>query len=642
MSHALTKTGAAGSLGLQAGCDVKSPAFARRGAGRRLCPAQMSFVRSWAEGLDLVEAWNRYLYVDGAGDGRRARGELQRLLEELRALARAHDRADLAALLRRDPQAIPDPPTKAPTLEEFAAQQPADYYSQAELIELYQAQHGKADSRSATRRRQRLRERLVQALQWLERVGVRPPSPADPLAAWLDERDAQRLKGVGILKLEELIVWIRTRGFNWHHRIPKLGPVRAARIVRWLRDNEAALGALPSPALMPLSRVDTAALTPPPRIGIVPLERFRPPSERDGSHGSNRAPPERCKIAAANDYEAILAWLRLRVQGTHTWRAYRKEAERFLLWSVMERRKALSSLDGDDCVAYRDFLASPGPEWTGPRNAQRWSEAWRPFEGVLSVHSRASAMTIVRSLCEWLVRRHYLDSNPWDDVPARPDAPSMPQLRALSQKEWNLVRGWIDGEIDATPSPALHRLDFILNFAYMTGMRLSELAAARIGWLRHEQLDDGEWAWSIMVLGKRNKWREVPLPDPAVQALRASLLRRGLDPDPVVNDPATPLIARLSLEAPLSSARIYEVLSAGFERCAAQVQATDPLAAERIRAASTHWLRHTYGSHASARGVPQDVLQASLGHESLATTSIYVRAEKARKHRAMQEAFGDR
>ncbi|HRE92001.1 MAG TPA: hypothetical protein PK095_22995, partial [Myxococcota bacterium] len=26
--------------------------------------------------------------------------------------------------------------------------------------------------------------------------------------------------------------------------------------------------------------VDTAALTPPPRIGIVPLERFRPPSER--------------------------------------------------------------------------------------------------------------------------------------------------------------------------------------------------------------------------------------------------------------------------------------------------------------------------------------------------------------------------
>ena len=63
----------------------------------------------------------------------------------------------------------------------------------------------------------------------------------------------------------------------------------------------------------------------------------------------------------------------------------------------MERRKALSSLHGDDCVAYRDFLATPGPEWTGPRNAQRWSEDWRPFEGPLAHASQAAAMTIVRA-----------------------------------------------------------------------------------------------------------------------------------------------------------------------------------------------------------------------------------------------------
>jgi len=298
----------------------------------------MAFVRSWAEGLDLVAAWDRYLYIDGQGDGRRARGELQRLLDELRGLARAHGRPDLAALLRRDPEAIPDKGAKVPTLDEFAAQQPADYYTEAELIELYQEEYGQqsgqADSRSAARRRQRLRERLVQAVQWLTKVGVREPAPADPIGAWLDERVAARLAVVGIRTLEELVFWIRTKGFHWHRGIPKVGPEGAARMVRWLREHEATLGALPSPALMPLSQVDTAALTPPPRIGIVPLERFRPPSERDGSRGANRAPVERCKVAAANDYEGIQAWLRLRVQGTHTWRAYRKEAERFLLWAV--------------------------------------------------------------------------------------------------------------------------------------------------------------------------------------------------------------------------------------------------------------------------------------------------------------------
>ncbi len=607
---------------------------------RRLSQAHLAYVRCWAEGLDLVTAWNRYLYVDGTGDARRARGELTRLLDELRAVARAHGRPDVAVLLRRDPEAIPDPKgSKIPTLEEFAAQQPVDYYSESELVALYQEQHGATGSRTAARRRQRLRERLVLSVQWLEQVTARAPVPTDVTDAWLDDRVARRLATVGIRTLGDLVFWIRAKGFHWHRGIPKVGPEGAARLVRWVREHEATLGALPSPSLVPRSQVDTTSLTPPPRIGIVPLERFRPPSERDGSSGTNRAPAERCKVAAANDFEAIQAWLRLRLAGTHTWRAYRKEAERFLLWSVMERRKALSSLDGDDCVAYRDFLAAPGPEWTGPRHAQRWSDSWRPFEGPLSVRSQETAMTIVRSLCEWLVRRHYLDSNPWDDVPARPDAPSMPQLRALSQKQWALVQGWLAAELGLAPSPALHRLRFILDFAYMTGMRLAELASAKLGWLRHEQLDDGEWAWSIMVLGKRKKWREVPLPDRAVESLQAYLIERGLSADPFANDSEAPLISKLSLEAPLSAARIYDILVAAFERCASEVWTTDKRAAERIREASTHWLRHTYGSHSAARGVPQDVLQANLGHQSLATTSIYVRAEKARRHRAVREAF---
>jgi site-specific recombinase XerD len=442
---------------------------------------------------------------------------------------------------------------------------------------------------------------------------------------------------VGIQRLGELSFWIKTKGFNWHRRIPKIGPEGAARIVRWLREHEGKLGVLPSPALLPLSQVDRAALTPVARIGIVPLERFKAPAERDGSKGTNRAPVERCKVAAANDFEAVQAWLRLRLPSTHTWRAYRKEAERFLLWAVMERCKALSSLDGDDCVAYRDFIAGPGFEWIGPRSAQRWSEDWRPFEGPLAPASQASAMTIVRSLCEWLVRRHYLDSNPWDDVPKRGDAPSMPRLRALSQKQWDLVQGWLGTQ---APSPALRRLRFILSFAYMSGMRLSELVASRVEWLRHEQLDDGEWAWSIMVLGKRNKWREVPLPEPAVLAMQEHFLDRGLQGDLLANPPETPIIAKLSLNAPLSAARLYEVLVAGFTRCAADLAAVDRRAAEQIQEASTHWLRHTYGSHSAARGVPQDVLQANLGHESLATTSIYVRAEKGRRHKAVQAAFG--
>lgn len=47
---------------------------------------------------------------------------------------------------------------------------------------------------------------------------------------------------------------------------------------------------------------------------------------------------------------------------------YRKEAERLMLWAIVERSCALSSLAQEDAVAYRAFLhrPTPRPRWVGP------------------------------------------------------------------------------------------------------------------------------------------------------------------------------------------------------------------------------------------------------------------------------------
>ena len=405
------------------------PLAARR---RHLGPPQMAFVRCWAEGLDLMVAWHRFMAEGGQADARQARAELQRLLDELRGLARALGRPELAALLHRDPDAITDKGPKLLSLDDFRDRQPADFYSEAELSALYAAEFGALDVRGAVRRRQRLRARLVLALQWLAGRASPEPKTDDLAAAWLDERVAARLAEVGIQRLGELMARISHKGYHWHRGIAKLGPAGAARIVHWLGRHTASLGALPAPALAPRGLIDTTALTPQARAGIVPLERFLAPSDRDGSAGVNRAPLPLCKITARTDREAIEAWLHGHGAGSHTWRAYRKEAERCLLWAVLARHKALSSLDGDDCAAYGDFLGRPGPAWTGPRNTQRWGDAWRPFEGPLSPRSAAAAVTVVRTLCGWLVRQRYLAINPWHDLPrpaaAGVDRPAMPAV----------------------------------------------------------------------------------------------------------------------------------------------------------------------------------------------------------------------
>ena len=164
------------------------------------------------------------------------------------------------------------------------------------------------------------------------------------------------------------------------------------------------------------------------------------PIALSGERGSNRAPVDRCKARARNDYPAITEWLELRrptedTGNAHTFRAYRKEAERFLLWALFERRMALSDLDHTDCIEFRRFLASPGPTWIGAKSAQRWSDQWRPFEGPLSARSRKRAEIIVTSLCAWLVKVRYLDSNPWDMAPKGSKALPMKELRSLSDRQ---------------------------------------------------------------------------------------------------------------------------------------------------------------------------------------------------------------
>jgi hypothetical protein len=319
---------------------------------------------------------------------------------------------------------------------------------------LYQEQYGQADSRSTARRRQRLRERLVRPFSGWNKSARAPLSPLTRCTPGWTSGWRSAWPWWASAPWHELVFWIRTKGFHWHRGIPRVGPEGAARIVRWLREHEATPGrpALPCPGAVVghrHHRADPAA-----RVGIVPLERFRPPTERDGSQGTNRAAAARCKVlrptttrpsrpgCAARPGHAHLARL---PQGGRALPALGGDAAP--QGAVLAGRRRLRGLPG--------LPGAPGSEWTGPRNAQRWSGSWRPFEGALSVRSQALAITIVRSLCEWLVRRHYLDSNPWDDVPGAAGRAVDAAAAGLVAEAVGPGAGWLaDACAGALPCPA--------------------------------------------------------------------------------------------------------------------------------------------------------------------------------------------
>jgi site-specific recombinase XerD len=674
----------------------------------KLSIEHFAFMRGWCQGLDPRDLWMRYLARFGEFDARRCRSFIKDLQLELGAIARRSGRPELAQLLKRHANwvVVPDSDNDAtprqvlaseqqaaahteavPSLEEFRLQFDEDMYSEAELIELWkEVQVERASQKSvhsadthtpppaltsppppspvgrnrddrALHRRSRLVARQLDMLDWLEHLACESPQPSDQVRSWLDSVTCDRLEAVGILTLSELTFYIRTKGYRWYAKIPKVGEKGAGLIVNWLTKQSATLGNLPAHSLVPRSRLNPADISGAASApflsqdlsnapAIAPLERLALPSSlstaEPGAPGSNRAPAARCKLLACNDFEAIQEWLALWPAGSHTWRAYRREAERFLLWAVFGRGKALSALSSLDCVSYREFLSAPTREWCGPRNSVRWSAQWRPFEGPLSARSAETALTILSSMCEWLTRRRYLDSNPWDGVPKATRTPSMPTSRALSRHHWSHVETWLY----ALPSdPASNRLRLLMGFAYRSGLREAELAAAKVEWLRHEQLDDGVWGWSMMVLGKRNKWREVMLPDSAIDIIRESFVQDGLGADLLACPPDTPIIAALPSSTtkgpgrqPLTPGRIYEIVKEGFSRCADEIASVAPSASARLRKASTHWLRHTYGTHA-VETMPIQILQMQMGHESPTTTAIYAKAEKSRRQQAVRAAF---
>lgn len=474
------------------------------------------------------------------------------------------------------------------------------------------------------------RAALEQVVDQIRLLPSQAPELGDPVERWLPQRVATLLRPHRIRTLADLTLRVpRRRG--WADAFPGLGAAMAAQV-------EAFFAANPDLTARARALVDEA-------FGpseIVPLERQRVRAELDGSQGRYRAPAQTCNLAAIDDKQAVEAWLQLH-ESSATQRSYRKEAERLILWSVVDRGKALSSLSAEDAVAYRAFLRHPTPRarWVGPARP-RLSPEWRPFTGDLSANSVAYAISVLTALFRWLVDQNYVLSNPFARMKVR-GAQVGRQLdagRSFSQAEWELIRRVAEG-LESSYGwsvPAAHRCRFLLDFAYSTGLRAGELVGVRLGAIRQ----DGD-TWWLRVTGKGAKEGQVVIPPLGRAALERYLVHRAITCDPYRWPAEEPILAPLTGERlGISSARLWMVMRRFFELCASLVQETSPALAGKLRSASPHWMRHTHASHALGNGAELVVVRDNLRHASIATTSIYLHADELKRAQQLSGAFGVR
>lgn len=519
------------------------------------------------------------------------------------------------------------------------------------------------------------------------------PTLADPVAGWFHPKVAQKLMRAQLDTLGKLLDYANEYGWWWFKHVKGLGQVTAIKLTSWLSQNEHFLEkqvyqhvlkkAKEVPGgvrrVRPNSTVLTTLTSPEEAVApladgsqqIEPLETLRLPHRLNGQEGNNRAPQQNNRLSADNDYQAIHEWLAL--YKAHTYQSYRKEAERLLLWCLFALQKPLSSLTTQDLALFRDFLCNPQPAslWVARHKYPRTHEKWRPFvnanpppdepaaltidpgqeveqKGSMSRESIAHTLTVLGGLMEFLTSQHYLLSNPFKGLPKLTSNRGMRVNHRINQRLWQRIQDKLD--LVPAADTVAYRTVFAIRFFYLTGLRLSELCAVRLGDIQVHENDEGHLAWYLRIEGKGGRIREVYLVKPALDLLQTYLATLGFEPDPRRNKASTPLIGYNKWEAAAQDvengyvriAVFHTVLYADIKRFLAELaqerEAEAPFDAQALRAITPHWFRHTFASML-VKTTPLAQVRDMLGHASIHTTSLYLGTEKEEGEKGMEKAF---
>jgi len=360
--------------------------------------------------------------------------------------------------------------------------------------------------------------------------------------------------------------------------------------------------------------------------------------------GTNRDKKNYCQIHATNDYEALQCWLNEYAHKNTTYRTYKKETERFLLWCLYQQKKPLSSIDRDDLAAYIQFLEDPQPcsLWCAPpggRHCQRGSPRWRPFTGPLSHSAKATALSAIDSLFNYLVAARYLIFNPLTiikkyksrKIHLSSEALSLHE-RILEVEEWHAILDTLENLPEALPEEKKEkeRCRFLVHILYFLGLRIEELTTHT--WNAFRKIEN---QWWFFVRGKGDKKAKIPVNDQLLRSLIQYRVFLCKPPLPPIED-TTPLIHSFRTEKAITSRQINKILKKLALATAKQFM-DHPDKAKKIKKFSAHWLRHLSASMQDRSGIAFKHIRHNLRHENDETTRRYVHAFDQERYQDMQK-----
>ena len=141
-----------------------------------------------------------------------------------------------------------------------------------------------------------------------------------------------------------------------------------------------------------------------------------------------------------------------------------------------------------------------------------------------------------------------------------------------------------------------HDVKVMVSLMYCAGLRVDE--ATHLTWVNvHERGDTAQ----ITVCGKREKYRTIIL-NPRIWVLLQTLTRKSA------------YVFSTATGNAIDPSEVWRYI----RKAAGKAGITAPV--------SAHWFRHAHASHALENGADVNLVRQTLGHASLATTSLYTHA----------------
>lgn len=359
--------------------------------------------------------------------------------------------------------------------------------------------------------------------------------------------------------------------------------------------------------------------------------------------------------SALADYQFACEFLYSYRGSPDTFSTYRREIEHFLQWSWLVADKGLAQVRREDLEGYVEFSKQPPAHWIGTKNVARFisrsdqrvqNPEWTPYvsasgEYLSSQSAIQSLFSVLSSFFNFLIQENYLSSNPVTQIRQKSkylrNQQSKSQLRRLSPKQWAQVLESVE-QLAATDPVTHERTLFIMNALYAMYLRISELVETP-RWspqMGHFQRDP-EGNWWFLTVGKGNKEREISVSDNMLNALRRYRSSRGLTPLPLPGE-ATPLIHKTRGKGGITSTRqIRGIVQKCFDVAEQELRRKGSIEeAERLSAATVHWLRHT-GISEDVKTRPREHVRDDAGHGSSAITDRYIDVERAERHASAKQ-----